>query len=233
MPRGLFAAACRATADVIPECPDGKRPGCKAIQPPTTAAATVAQADTARFMIAPCRRIYPRPARRDGQEIATWLFSCFPLLATIDVATAVLRQASFVLRAAMAANEAGAQAPTGKIRLGEVVREARGSGSRVDGSLETPRGASRWRGPRSCWRPAAGPESTMTGRRPCTGRLCRKKTCRRKICRKRIWRDGTACHPPSRPSMSLRPPAPCLSWWRHRAATHRSRRSGRSRAPVL
>jgi hypothetical protein len=66
MLRGLFAAASCATADVIPECLNGKRPGCKAIKPPTAAAATMAQANMARFMIAPCQRICSRPTRRDG-----------------------------------------------------------------------------------------------------------------------------------------------------------------------
>ena len=54
----------------------------------------------------------------------------------------------------------------------------------------------------------------------------------RKICRKPIWRDGTAYHPPSRPSRSLPPSAPCPSWLSHRAETHRSRRSKRPQAPA-
>ncbi len=130
----------------------------------------------------------------------------------------------------MTATEAGAHAPTGKIRLGEVVREARAPGSRVGRSSATPRAASRSWERRWCRRSEVCPGSTMTGRQHCTGRLCREWTSRRKIYQRRIWRDDTACHRPSWPSTSLAPRAPCPSWPRHRAETRPSRRSKRPRA---
>src|SRR3984957_2983095 len=124
MLRGLLAAASCAAAGVIPECTNGKRRGCNARKPPTAAAAIVAQANTASFMIAPWRRI----------TNSAMVFSpVFPLF----VPRSMWRQLSCDRRLscfaqAKAANEAGAQAPTRKIRLGEVVREARARGPRVD-----------------------------------------------------------------------------------------------------
>src|ERR1700691_1641721 len=95
MLRGFGVADSCATADIIAECANGERPGFKTASPATVAAATATQARMARFMIAPCRRICSRPNRRDAYQIATWLSLLFSfVLATIDVATPVTRQAS-------------------------------------------------------------------------------------------------------------------------------------------
>jgi hypothetical protein len=51
MLRGLFAADSCANAEVSAECANGEWPGFKAASPAAAAAATVAQANMARFMV--------------------------------------------------------------------------------------------------------------------------------------------------------------------------------------
>ena len=50
--RDIGAADSCATADMIPECPNGERPGFKAASPAAAAAATATQAKMARFIVA-------------------------------------------------------------------------------------------------------------------------------------------------------------------------------------